>query len=73
MRNCVNLAWIVLLVIVCYSAFQSIGILHHQAHKRTRTNRNHRKEEPKKWLRPWEQCETAQRYVFLKKHKVASR
>ena len=27
----------------------------------------------KNWERPWENCESPSRYVFLKKHKVASR
>ena len=74
MRNCVSLAWLALLSIVCYSILHYIGQIHqvNERHKRIRLTqkKNHQKESK---LRPWEQCETAQRYVFLKKHKVASR
>ena len=74
MRNCASLAWMALLSIVCYSVIKYIGKIHqvNEEHKRTRlTQRNNHQKESK--LRPWEQCETAKRYVFLKKHKVASR
>lgn len=78
MRKVASLATTILITVLCYSAIDYYNIEHgetrQQKSKKIKPTKKEKTTMPEiQKLRPWEQCETATRYVFLKKHKVASR
>ena len=73
MRKAASLASTILITILCYSAFDYYNIEHNKKHRKHQKVQKPSIEPINNTLRPWEECETASRYVFLKKHKVASR
>ena len=79
MRKVASLITTILITILCYSAIDYYNIEHGKTQQKQKKKQHKATKEERtttvvmNTLRPWEQCETAQRYIFLKKHKVASR